>query len=89
MVGSPDIVDALPMSEPLYIQGKKVGTTNVSIFDQSMRMIGVIDIEVALDTRNLQDRIVRAPAAAASREPRQGQIVLAASQATQWLPTEQ
>ena len=30
VVGSPDIVDALPMSDrTLYIQGKKVGTTNV------------------------------------------------------------
>src|SRR6266496_6632429 len=31
VVGSPDIVDALPLSDrSLYIQGKKVGTTNVS-----------------------------------------------------------
>src|SRR5262249_50384811 len=32
VVGAPDIVDALPMSDRvLYIQGKKVGTTNVSV----------------------------------------------------------
>src|SRR5262249_32741290 len=50
VVGSPDIVDALPMSDrTLYIQGKKVGTTNVSVFDQSMQLIGVIDVEVTLD----------------------------------------
>src|SRR5439155_27114792 len=31
VVGSPDIIDALPMSDrSLYIQGKKIGTTNVS-----------------------------------------------------------
>ena len=58
VVGSPDIVDALPMSDRrLYIQGKKVGTTNVSVFDQSMQLIGVIDVEVALDTGNLQQKI--------------------------------
>src|SRR5262245_7858408 len=58
VVGSPDIVDALPMSDrTLYIQGKKVGTTNVSVFDQSMQLIGVIDVEVTLDTGNLQDKI--------------------------------
>ena len=58
VVGSPDIVDALPMSDRrLYIQGKKVGTTNVSVFDQSMQLIGVIDVEVALDTGNLQEKI--------------------------------
>jgi len=35
----------------LYIQGKKVGTTNVSVFDQSMKLIGVLDVEVAIDYR--------------------------------------
>src|SRR5262245_9195641 len=58
VVGSPDIVDALPMSDrTLYIQGKKVGTTNVSVFDQSMQLIGVIDVEVTLDTGNLQEKV--------------------------------
>ena len=58
VVGSPDIVDALPMSDrTLYIQGKKVGTTNVSVFDPSMQLIGVIDVEVTLDTGNLQEKI--------------------------------
>jgi pilus assembly protein CpaC len=57
-VASPDIVDARPMTDrTLYIQGKKVGTTNVSVFDQSMQLIGVIDVEVTLDTGNLQQKI--------------------------------
>jgi pilus assembly protein CpaC len=44
VVGSPDLVDALPMSDNrLYIQGKKIGTTNVSVFNQSMQLAGVID----------------------------------------------
>src|SRR6267378_559826 len=35
VVGAPEIVDALPISDrTLYIQGKKVGTTNVTVFDQ-------------------------------------------------------
>ena len=58
VVGAPDIVDALPMSDRvLYIQGKKVGTTNISVFDQSMKLIGVLDVEVAIDTGNLQQKI--------------------------------
>src|SRR5258706_5179794 len=33
-VGSGEIADALPLSDGvLYIQGKKIGTTNISIFD--------------------------------------------------------
>jgi len=58
VVGAPDSMDALPMSDRvLYIQGKKVGTTNVSVFDQSMKLIGVLDVEVAIDTGNLQQKI--------------------------------
>ena len=46
VVGSPDIADALPMSDrTLYIQGKRVGTTNVTVFDQN-RLMGVLDVEV-------------------------------------------
>jgi pilus assembly protein CpaC len=58
VVGAPDIVDALPMSDRvLYIQGKRVGSTNVSVFDPSMKLIGVLDVEVAIDTGNLQQKI--------------------------------
>src|SRR5215467_7078423 len=58
VVGAPDIVDALPMSDRvLYIQGKKVGTTNVSVFAQDMKLIGVVDVEVALDHRKFQEKI--------------------------------
>ena len=47
VVGSPDLVDALSMSDRrLYIRGKKVGTTDVSVFNQSMQLIGVIAIDV-------------------------------------------
>ena len=57
-VGSPEIADARPLTDHmLYIQGKRVGTTNVSIYDESNRLIKVVDIEVALDTGNLQAKI--------------------------------
>jgi pilus assembly protein CpaC len=57
-VGSPEILDAMPMTDrTLYLQGKKIGTTNVSVFDQMRRLIGVIDVEVEVDTGNLQDKI--------------------------------
>ena len=78
VVGSPDIVDALPMSDrTLYIQGKKVGTTNVSVFDQTMQLIGVIDVEVTLDTGNLQEKIRASTGSRAIRVgSSNGQIVL-------------
>lgn len=58
VVGAPDIVDALPTNnQTLYVQGKKAGTTNVSIFDNTGRLIEVFDIEVTPDTGNLQEKI--------------------------------
>ncbi len=41
----------------LYILGKKVGTTNVSLYDRNKRLIGVVDVEVSLDTRNVEGKI--------------------------------
>src|SRR5258708_3668475 len=78
VVGWRDIVDALPMSDRrLYIQGKKVGTTNVSVFDQSMQLIGVIDVEVTLDTGNLQEKIRSSTGSGGIRVgSNNGQIVL-------------
>ena len=61
----------------LYIQGKKVGTTNVSVFDQSMQLVGVIDVEVTLDTGNLQEKIRSSTGSSGIRVgSSNGQIVL-------------
>jgi pilus assembly protein CpaC len=58
IIGAPEIADILPMSDrSLYVQGKKIGTTNISIFDSSMQVVGVIDIEVTPDTGNLRQKI--------------------------------
>jgi pilus assembly protein CpaC len=78
VVGSPEFVDALPMSDRrLYIQGKKVGTTNVSVFNQSMQLAGVIDVEVTPDTGNLQEKIRSSTGSSAIRVgSSNGQIVL-------------
>ena len=58
VVGSPEIADALPMTDrTLLIQAKKIGTTNVSIYDANSRLVKVVDVQVTLDTGNLQSRI--------------------------------
>src|SRR6266702_7269844 len=58
VAGSPDIVDVKSLSDHLiYVQGKKTGTTNVILFDSSMKQIGILDVEVAIDTGNLQQNI--------------------------------
>lgn len=58
VVGSPEIADVLPMSDRvLYVQGKKVGTTNVSVFGKDKRLIAILDVEVAIDARAIAEKI--------------------------------
>ena len=51
IVGAVDFADVVPLSDrAIYVQGKKVGSTNVSLFDGNARLIGVLDLEIVLDT---------------------------------------
>ena len=57
-IASTAIADLTPMSDhTLYIQGKKVGTTNISVFGQDMQLVEVLDLNVVLDTESLQQKI--------------------------------
>ena len=54
----PEIADLLPMTDhTLYVQGKKVGTTNISVFGADKRLVAVVDLEVALDAASLHGKI--------------------------------
>jgi len=78
VVGSSDIADALPVTDhSLYILGKKIGTTNVSVYDQTMMLVGVLDVEIAIDERNLQEKIQATTGARGVRvSSTNGQVVL-------------
>lgn len=78
VVGSPDIADVLPMSDRvLYVLGKKIGTTNVSIFDKDKNLIDVLDVEVTLDQQAIQERIRRVTSSPGIRVSTAGdQVVL-------------
>jgi pilus assembly protein CpaC len=57
-VDAPNVVSARAITDQrLYIQARSIGTTSVSIYDQSLQLMKVIEIEVALDTTNLQSKI--------------------------------
>ncbi len=59
IVGQPEFADVLPMTDnSIYIQGKKVGTTNVSVFaPDKQRLLGVLDLEIVPDTGNVGAKI--------------------------------
>src|SRR6266853_639089 len=78
VAGSPDIVDVKSLSDHLiYVQGKQTGTTNVILFDSSMKQIGILDVEVAIDTGNLQQNIQSSTGTRGIRvSSTEGQVVL-------------
>src|SRR5216683_7894347 len=78
VAGSPDIVDVKSLSDHLiYIQGKQPGSTNVILFDSSMKQIGILDVEVAIDTGNLQQNIQSSTGTRGIRvSSTEGQVVL-------------
>ena len=76
--GSPDIAEVRSLSDHvIYIQGKQTGTTNVILFDNSMKQIGILDVEVAIDTGNLQQNIQSSTGTRGIRvSAAEGQVVL-------------
>ncbi|BBC01175.1 MULTISPECIES: type II and III secretion system protein family protein [Bradyrhizobium] len=78
VTGSPDIADVKSLSDHLlYIQGKKTGTTNVILFDTSMKQIGILDVEVTFDIGNLQQNIHAGTGTRSIRvSASEGQVVL-------------
>src|SRR5262245_35719986 len=57
-IASTDIADVTPLTDrSLYIQGKKIGTTSISIFDQNTQLMALLDLEVTIDTQDLQRKI--------------------------------
>ena len=78
IVGATDFADVLPLNErSIYIQAKKVGSTNVSLLDAQGQLVKVIDLEIVLDTGGLQQKIRSSPGSAGIRVSSVGpQIVL-------------
>jgi len=58
LVGDPEIADVLPLTNhTIYVLGKRVGSTNVSIYDKNKELLGVLDLEVAYDARGLTNTL--------------------------------
>lgn len=59
VAGNLEIADVLPMSDrQIYIQGKKIGTTNITLYDQNKNFVGVIDLDVTLDIEDIKRQIL-------------------------------
>ena len=77
VVGDAEIADVMPLTdETLYVLGKKIGTTNVSIYDASKQLVGVIEIEVAYNTPRLASDLAARTAGGARVDTANGRTVL-------------
>src|SRR3954471_11490837 len=58
LIGNPDIADVLPLSDTsVYVLGKKSGTTSLTLYDRSSRLIAVVDIVVGPDVMTLKRQL--------------------------------
>ena len=58
LIGSPEIADVLPLSDrSLYVLGKKMGTTSLTLYDRSNRLIAVVDVAVGPDVLSLKRQL--------------------------------
>jgi len=58
LVGNPDIADVMPMTDrSVYVLGKQVGSTNLTIYGPGRRLIAVIDLIIGHDVSGLRNRL--------------------------------
>jgi pilus assembly protein CpaC len=58
MVGNAAIADVVPISErSVYVLGKSLGTTSLTLYDRSNRVIAVMDISVGPDVDSLRSQL--------------------------------
>jgi pilus assembly protein CpaC len=58
LVGNAQIADVVTLtSKTLYILGKKVGTTSITLIGADKRVMGVINVEVTYDVEGLKHRL--------------------------------
>ena len=61
VVGNPETADVAPLTDQtLYVLGRNLGTTNISLYNADKQLIAVIDIEVSNDIGGLEFALRRA-----------------------------
>jgi pilus assembly protein CpaC len=58
LIGNPEIADVLPLTNSsLHLLGKKMGTTTLTLYDRSNRLIAVMDVVVGPDVTTLKRQL--------------------------------
>jgi pilus assembly protein CpaC len=79
MVGNAEIADVVPISErSVYVLGKGMGTTSLTLYDRSNRVIAVMDISIGPDVDGLMNQLsTLVPGHQIDASVSNGQLVLA------------
>lgn len=77
-IGNPEIADILVLrGDELYVVGKKLGTTNIMVWDKNNKVADIINLEVTHDLNSLRERFYHyLPDEKIGIESSQGQLVL-------------
>lgn len=60
MIGNPEIADIVPLSDrSIYVLGKSMGTTSLTLYDANGRVLSVLDISVGPDVEAFRSQIDR------------------------------
>ena len=78
LVGNDEVADVIPLTDQsLYVMGKKIGATRLSILDADKRLLGVVEVEVAYDVAGIHAHIQQGlPGAHVNVKAMNGRIVL-------------
>ena len=58
LIGNPEVADVLPLTDQsLYVLGKKMGTTSLTLYDRSNTLIAVVDVVVGPDVISLRRQL--------------------------------
>jgi pilus assembly protein CpaC len=77
VVGDPEIADAVPLTDrSIYVLGKKVGVTSVSVYDADKKLVGVIEVDVTQNAPRAAQDIRRSGEAGVRVAPEAGKLVL-------------
>ena len=74
-VGNPEIADVLPLNDrTIYVLGKQVGVTNLTLYSKDDRPLAILDISVVYDVQSSEIASERALSQGAGRDPQHRRI---------------
>ncbi len=77
LVGSTKVLDVIPLDErTLYVLGKEIGATNISILDADKRLVAVMDVEVGLDVEDAVAKVAATIGSSGIRVRSQGDKII-------------